>query len=1063
MINLWINSETNALLPNWNAFGTVALPQIKQGDKIEFDIHWVKSDPSGQFMEEVIMPPASVIKVAVGVVNGASSGGYFTYSFEGDTIDIPYDADVDSFPIVPPPQNYVYVEKNANTLINSLPSIIAAGGVEVSIVNQKTFRIVFNQFGARALSSCDATPLVPSTTVSVIRINAGTPTSKEVQHLRPKVLPVAYSESFVNSPEPVISMTDIDSITKRISISPSPKFGTFTISNGTGTTSALSINSSASDLLNGLTGAGISSSTRTYSVAKSGDYSWDIYRTSGTSETLTITTNGIIGFSSKTGIVDFNTIEVEDLLAGQLSVNATLEVEYSYGTSKQTLYQGRVTIVNDIIEAATYNPIPFPEFGGGIGDAPIDGVLYGRKDGIWSPVIGDGNNIPDYDNTLIYTVGNQVYYQGKLYRMIAYVGAAGYDPVGYTSYWESLSGSSPDLSGYVEKTGAVMSLGATLNFLSSFSELSIGAGGVGVYSNTNPESVLLFENRLEVSNGTNTTKVIPAGITFPDLTTQTTAATTQDLTNYLTKNGNLLGITDASQARSNLGVYSTSQVDTSLSGKSNVGHNHNFFQLQKVDGSAEATADLDGHFLRVFNGATGGGNNFVVTRESNSWTFPRDGQPMPPAIINGTWYADDGLGNISSGTLQITISFSKYIFRLNTGTVGFETVSGPSTHTWVQSSPNYYLGTENYGDSLTVYADEIAEPYLWTYSDPAEGISASISITTIEGTGLPSWSQITFNGNPSSQNPVPYEFSKIKSTTYEEPVVKRGLLPSLTQELIREKAFSFPLDSSGLTKYGLMWDSSNGKFTFGKFEGSLYAKLAGDTFTGKVNITANSTFAPLNLGVQSANPSNTISGDLWIATNLQYRAFDGVLKTVANTNTQQTFSQPQVIAPLSGATLPALRITNVATTAYSIVVEDSSSPDLDATIIDASGNVGIGVSNNLGIPWTADAKLAVKGSTNLALLRLTQTGIGNVLLVEDETTPDATPFVIGPDGRIGIGGSVSATTTNKLAIYNGNIILTSGFGVIFGTGSTQTVPYIPSAVAITGGTIDNIIIDGGTF
>ena len=120
MINLWINSETNYLIPNWNAFGTATLPAIKQGDKIELDIHWVKADPSGQFMEEVIMHPSSTIKVAVGLINGGPSSGYFVYSYEGDTVEIPYDADVDSFPIVPPPANYVYVEKNADTLILSL-------------------------------------------------------------------------------------------------------------------------------------------------------------------------------------------------------------------------------------------------------------------------------------------------------------------------------------------------------------------------------------------------------------------------------------------------------------------------------------------------------------------------------------------------------------------------------------------------------------------------------------------------------------------------------------------------------------------------------------------------------------------------------------------------------------------------------------------------------------------------------------------------------------------------------------------------------------------------------
>ena len=246
---------------------------------------------------------------------------------------------------------------------------------------------------------------------------------------------------------------------------------------------------------------------------------------------------------------------------------------------------------------------------------------------------------------------------------------------------------------------------------------------------------------------------------------------------------------------------------------------------------------------------------------------------------------------------------------------------------------------------------------------------------------------------------------------------------------------------------------------------SGYALLSGATFTGKVN-TAASTSLSAGFNIPSGTaPSSPIGGDIWFQTGgnyLYYRSSaSATTLTAAVHQLTNTFTAPQVIATTSN-TLAALRVTQNGSFP-ALVIEDSNNPDSDATIIDASGNVGIGVSNNPSTPWTADAKLAVKGATNLALLRLTQTGTGNVLLVEDETSPDATPFVIGPDGRVGIGGSVSGTSTNKLAIYNGNIILTSGFGIIFGSGSTQTVPYIPSAVAITGGTIDNIIIDGGTF
>ena len=891
MINLWINSETNALLPNWNAFGTTTLAPIKQGDKIAFDIHWVKSDPAGQFMEEVTMHPSSVLKVAVGTLSGIQTGGYFIYSYEGDSVEIPYDADVSSFPIVPPPLNYVYVEKNANTLINSLPSIVAAGGVVVSIVNQRTFRIVFNEVGARELSSCDSTTLVPSTNISVVRMNNGDATTKEVQHLRPKRLPVAYSDSFTNSPQPTISILDIDSITSRISISPAPKFGTFTISNGVGTTSALSVNASAGDIISGLITAGISSSTRGYSVAKSGDYSWDIYRTSGTAESLTVSTNGLVGFSSKTGIVDFNTIEVEDLLSGQQSVTATLEVEYSFGSVKQTLYQGRVTIVNDIIDDSTYNPIPFPEIGGGIDEAPTDGTLYARRDGAWV-------SFQEEDNQGI----TQAFADGRYAQL-----STGYATESWVTSQNYITSSA--LTGY-----------ATESWVSGLGYLTISDYPIN-------------------------------------------AITSSYYYNYGTS--------------------------LSLSG-----------EITYYDGFAEVD------ITQPYTMTTPSGADY------SGWTVTLDdGYSAGYINISGTSVT---LG-CNASTMQDACS------ALSSGVGGWVfTMSG--------------------------------SPYA-----PSSVLSMTIGPFTIPQTTLIDSPEQSF-------------------------VIRGAMLKTITDEAKAQFAYNRVLatDSAGVAYF------TDEYVNISSLSSSLsqYMPLSGGTFSGKINLPSRSTTSQrgfFNLGTCSdgvLSPSGTlVEGDVYFFDNnpgvgateikIGYSAKgnSGVVTHfgIPSLNQYNVFTNNNVIQGPSTTTLPALRVTQLGN-GHSIVVEDSTSPDSDATIIDASGNVGIGVSNVAGA-WTADAKFAVKGSTSsIPLVRLTQLGSGSVLVVEDETTPDATPFVIGGDGRVGVGGTVAASASNKVAIYNGNILLTSGFGVIFGLGTTtQTVPYIPSAVAITGGTIDNIIIDGGTF
>jgi hypothetical protein len=975
LLTLWIDGQNNSLLTGWEAQSLAILPTLKQGDSVGIEVHLVSTSKGLSFMEEVEFEPNSIVRVAVGRNDQKPSTGYLIFGYGGDTVEVPFLTPITSTTQVP---------VSVNSLINSMPSIAAAGGVVVSFVNGFTYRIVFNVAGVRSEITCDSTNLRPTSTTLNKRIIVGSPTSKDVQHIKPKVIPVAYQETFTDSPAPTIVISYPSPAITRVSIKPQPKYGSFVISNGTLTTGPISINATSDELLNELTLVGINDTSvtptgSTYSALKVGPFDWDVSRTSGPVETLSVSSTGLVGFKSKYGFLSLNNEEVEDILAGASSVSATIEVEVSNSAGKHTAYQGPITIVNDLIDNQTFSPTELPSL---VTEAPINGIQYARKDGTWTPVELDGNNIPDYNNGLTYTVGNQVYYEGKIYRMIVAVGAAGYDPVLHPSYWESLSGSNPDLS------------------------------------------------------------------------------------NYLTKSGNLSGITDASQARSNIGVYSTLQVDTSLANKSDVGHNHNFFQLQKVDGGSEPHTDFDGSFLRIYNGGSGGGNNFVTIRESNSWVFPYSNQPMPMVYFQGTWSKDDGFGNASSGTVTISVSFSKYLFRLNTGVVEFGTRSGPSMHSWTQTVPNWYLGTEAYGDRLSVYADESLDVYNWTYQDLLEGISASAGVSFDSGTVMPSWSDIMW-----SSNSVNYEFTKNKSNSYDEPVVKRGLIPSLIQELIREKAFSFSFDPSGVTKYGLVFDSSTGKFLLDLYPNlNSYAKIAGDTFTGKVNFTPVGGAAGLNIGIGGTSTSATTAGDLWITTggaNLNFRDGTGAWKVLASLQNGNTFTQPQAIVTLTTATLPALRITNQSSisTAYSLVIEDQANPDSDATIIDANGNVGIGVSNNPASPWVLDAKLAIKSGSGsaLPLVRLTQTGSGACLVVEDETTPDATPFIVGADGRVGIGGAVSGTSTNKLAVYNGNILLTSGFGIIFGTGATQVVPYIPSAVAITGGTIDNITIDGGTF
>jgi hypothetical protein len=77
------------------------------------------------------------------------------------------------------------------------------------------------------------------------------------------------------------------------------------------------------------------------------------------------------------------------------------------------------------------------------------------------------------------------------------------------------------------------------------------------------------------------------------------------------------------------------------------------------------------------------------------------------------------------------------------------------------------------------------------------------------------------------------------------------------------------------------------------------------------------------------------------------------------------------------------------------------------SIITSSGNLGIGTTNpgatlNV-VPTSTSIAGLFSGTTSDDMVRITQLGTGNALVVEDSTNPDATPFVVKADGSVGIG------------------------------------------------------------
>jgi hypothetical protein len=111
---------------------------------------------------------------------------------------------------------------------------------------------------------------------------------------------------------------------------------------------------------------------------------------------------------------------------------------------------------------------------------------------------------------------------------------------------------------------------------------------------------------------------------------------------------------------------------------------------------------------------------------------------------------------------------------------------------------------------------------------------------------------------------------------------------------------------------------------------------------------------------------------------------------------------------------------------YSLRLQDGTA-GINKLLVDVTGN---GEAN-----WTSSIKVTsiiASASSISDIIRITQTGTGNALVVEDSANTDSTPFVVDNKGSVVIG----ATSTNYKLDVIGDTRLA---GNIYGTNSNNTM------------------------
>lgn len=176
-------------------------------------------------------------------------------------------------------------------------------------------------------------------------------------------------------------------------------------------------------------------------------------------------------------------------------------------------------------------------------------------------------------------------------------------------------------------------------------------------------------------------------------------------------------------------------------------------------------------------------------------------------------------------------------------------------------------------------------------------------------------------------------------------------------------------------------------------------------------------YIPNNLqmsGDLSVEGSTTLAGDVVVGTarlSATYSQGSGSTTATFTVNNSYTAGVTQVyIGVISGDfasgvyTVATASSTNFTVTATAPVGAISGTAYITDDAITLNGFVSPGV--------------IIEGASTLPALRVTQTGSGAALLVEDSTNPDTSPFTVGAAGNVGIG---TTTPTQLLDIVSNSV------------------------------------------
>ena len=489
---LWMATDTNRLLANQFAFISAPAPSFYQGNVAQLELHIVASSGVGSSPVEVPFPAGAAITVAVGDTNKYPTGGTWELMVgTTETAPVPWNATTTQLEVA----------------LNALTEVSSEGGVTVTKTGTG-YSITWNTNGLKPTISQGSDTLTPASYESISLVQAGDVNVQQIVFVELRQSPVAMSTTWTPLASPAVTTSLIQAwngVNKiyRVGIEPQPRAGTIQIAFGT-VNQTFNYNVSATTMATGLG----------CQVFLTGQYQWDIVLTDD--DTLTAT-GLLIGYNGYVGTINFSTAECHQFLAGDSRRSTNIEVSMNVDGDQFTLIQTPCTIFADVVAGGAVVPVPL----GTYLDEAVANARYVRRDVAQSPdaatvdiiwsnlgVIIDGSNVSDAINSSPnapsaanpFATLDDIVSSGITFSILS-------------------NGATSNLDPAVPTTGQALTFDGT-----NLKWATVGGGGggwtpgsgdldLGGYSLINTLNV----NAQNVSVGTS--------VTFPDSSTQTTAAT----------------------------------------------------------------------------------------------------------------------------------------------------------------------------------------------------------------------------------------------------------------------------------------------------------------------------------------------------------------------------------------------------------------------------------------------------------------------------------------------------------------------------------------------------------